>query len=98
MTYTDAAKNKKFSIFTCKDWETKTDIRLSNNNKHRVKASCKIADMFDTECRSTMLFMKFLNRLMRHTDVVVLFISFDIVSLCFVFNNKHITGRILFLV
>lgn len=98
MTYTDEAKNKKFSIFTWWDWETKTDIRLSNDNKHWVKASCKIADMFDTECRSILLFMKFLNRLMRHTDEVVLFISFDIVRLCFVFNNKHITGRIIFLV
>lgn len=98
MTYTDAAKIKKFSTFTCKDWETKTDIILSNNNKHRVKASCKIADMIYTEYRSILLFMKFLNRLMRHTDVVVLFILFDIVRLCFVFNNKHITGRLLFLV
>lgn len=32
MTYTDEAKNKKFSIFTWWDWETKTDIRLSNDN------------------------------------------------------------------
>lgn len=74
MTYTNTAKNKKFSTFNCKDWETKTDIRLNNDNKHRVKASCKIADMFDTECRSILLFMKFLNRLMRHIDV---------------FNNKN---------
>lgn len=89
MTFTNAAKNKKFSISNCKDWETKTDIRLNNDNKHRVNASCKIVDMFDTEYRSILLFMKFLNRLMRNTDVVVLFISFDIVRLSFVFNNKN---------